>query len=60
MSAENAKKLAHELTMEFIRNHKDILDDVLDNIPKMVDKVADINRRFYDSIINNKNFDGLY
>ena len=60
MSTENAKRLAHELTIEFIRNHKDILNDVLDNIPKMVDKIADINRRFYDSIIHNNKFDGLY
>lgn len=60
MSTENAKHLAHELTIEFIRNHKDILDDVLDNIPKMVDKIADINRRFYDSIIHNDKFNGLY
>lgn len=60
MSTENAKRLAHELTIEFIRNHKDILDDVLDNIPDMVDKIADINRRFYNSIIHNNKFDGLY
>ena len=60
MSTENAKRLAHELTIEFIRNHKDILNDVLDNIPKMVDKIADINRRFYNSIIHNNKFDGLY
>lgn len=60
MSAESARRLAHELTLEYIRNHKDILSDVLDNIPKMVDIIADINRRFYDSIIHNDKFNGLY
>lgn len=60
MSSAQAKQLAHELTIEYIRNHKDILSDVLDNIPKMVEKIADINKRFYDSIIHNKTLDGLY
>lgn len=60
MTIAQSQALAHELTIEYIRNHKDILDDVLDNIPKMVDKIADINRRFYDSIIHNNKFDGLY
>ena len=60
MSCAQAQALAHELTIEYIRNHKDILSDVINNIPDMVDKIADINRRFYDSIIHNNKFDGLY
>lgn len=60
MSNAQAQALAHELTIEYIRNHKDILSDVLNNIPKMVDMIADINRRFYDSIIHNEKFEGLY
>ena len=60
MSQAQAQALAHELTIEYIRNHKDILSDVLNNIPKMVDMIADINRRFYDSIIHNEKFEGLY
>ena len=60
MSTAQAQALAHELTIEYIHNHKDVLSDVLNNIPKMVDLVADINRRFYESIIHNNKFDGLY
>lgn len=60
MSQTQAQALAHELTIEYIRNHKDILSDVLNNIPKMVDMIADINRCFYESIIHNKKFEGLY
>ena len=60
MSSAQAKQLAHELTIEFLRANPTYLKDVLDNIPKMVDKIADINKRFYDSIIHNKTLDGLY
>ena len=60
MSDEQAKILAHELTIEYIRNNKGYLSDVRDNIPKMVDMVADVNKRFYDAIIQNKVLDNLY
>ena len=54
------KQKAHELTIEYIRNNKGYLSDVRDNIPKMVDMVADVNKRFYDAIIQNKVLDNLY
>lgn len=60
MTRAQAQALAHELTLEYIRNHKDIMSDVLDNIPKMVDMIADINKRFYECIIHNEKFNGLY
>lgn len=55
-----AKALAHELTMEYIKVNKTYLDDVRDNIPKMVDKIADVNKRFYDAIIHHEVLDKLY
>ena len=52
--------LAHELTMEYLKVNKELLAGKLDDIPKMVDMVAEINRRFYDSLIHNEKFTGLY
>lgn len=54
MTDAQAKVLAHELTMEYIKVNKTYLDDVRDNIPKMVDKIADVNKRFYDAIIHHE------
>lgn len=60
MSSEQAKILAHELTMEYIKINTAYLSDVRDNIPEMVGMIADINKRFYDTIIQNKVLDDLY
>jgi len=60
MSTEQAKMLAHELTIEYIRINKAYLSDVRDNIPQMVDMVADVNKRFYDAILNHEVLDILY
>lgn len=60
MTDAQAKVLAHELTMEYIKVNKTYLDDVRDNIPKMVDKIADVNKRFYDAIIHHEVLDKLY
>ena len=60
MTVQNAKTLAHELTMEYIKNLPVLSDPARDNIPKMVEDVADINKRFYDAIVHNKTLDELY
>lgn len=60
MSTAQAQQLAHELTIEYIRANPCYLQDVKDNIPKMVDKIADINKCFYDAIIFHKVLNSLY
>ena len=60
MSSEQAKALAHELTMEYVRQHRDLLSDVISKIPDMTAKIADINQRFYDAIISNDTLNKLY
>lgn len=44
MSSEQAKALARELTMEYVRQHRDLLSDVISKIPDMTAKIADINQ----------------
>lgn len=60
MSENQAKVLAHELTLEYIRNTNILKDLNTDNIPQMVDKFADINQKFYDAIKFHKILDQLY
>ena len=60
MNEIDAKKLAHELAMEYVREKKMLSNPILDSIPNMVDKFADINKSFYDAIINNNTLQDLY
>ena len=60
MSGNQAKELAHELTLEYIRNTNIFKDLDTNNIPQMVDKFADINQKFYDAIKFHKILDQLY
>lgn len=60
MTLAQAQQMAHELTMLHLQQHPNILDDVLENIPKTVDIVADINKRYFDALIQNNKFDELY
>lgn len=60
MSTDQAKQLAHELTMEYIRARGILNEPVLNNIPNKVELIADINKRFYDAIMNNQILDKLY
>ncbi len=60
MDENRAKELAHELAMEYIKEKKMLSNPILDNIPNMVDKFADINKSFYDAIINNNTLGDLY
>lgn len=59
MSTETAKKLAHELTIKYIKTNPGYLSDVKDKIPDMVNDIADINQRFYDAIVSNDTLNKL-
>ncbi len=61
MSTEQAKLLAHELTMKYIEINRNVLNDpALSNISKMIDEFADINKRFYEAILHHEVLDELY
>lgn len=60
MNEQQAKILAHELAIEYVRNRDVLSSSQLDEIPKMVDTFADINKRFYDAILKNKTLSNLY
>lgn len=61
MNTSQAKNLAHELTIKYIEINRNVLNDPsLSNIPKMVDEFANINKQFYDAIIQNETLSNLY
>lgn len=61
MNADQAKILAHELTIKYIEINRNVLNDPsLSNVPKMVAEFADINKKFYDAIMQNKTLPNLY
>lgn len=60
MTKAQAQQLAHELTIEYIKANPCYLQDAKNNIPKIVDNIADINKRFYDAIIHHEVLDSLY
>lgn len=60
MTDAQIKTLAHELTIEYIRTNRNYLSDVENNIPQMVDQIANVNKKFYDAIRNNSTFKNLY
>ena len=60
MGTLQAKQLAHELTIEYIRANPTHLCDTLSNIPNIVDRIAEINQLFYESIINHEVLSKLY
>lgn len=60
MNEARAKELAHELTMEYVREKNMLSNPLLENIPNVVEKFADINKRFYEAIINNDMLKDLY
>lgn len=61
MSEQQAKILAHELTIKYIEINKYVLTDPsLSNVSKMVEEFAGINKRFYDAIMENKTLANLY
>lgn len=61
MTDSQAKELAHELTMKYLDNNKAILSDpAISSIPKMVERIAEINKTFYEAIIHNDVLNSLY
>lgn len=60
MSPAQSQALAHELTIEYIRVHSEILSGDIKSIRDMVDKIADINTEFRKAIRENNKFDKLY
>lgn len=60
MTVQNAKTLAHEMTLEYVKSLHVLNDPSRDNIPKMVEDFADINKRFYDAIMQNDTLGELY
>ncbi len=61
MTVSQAKVLAHELTIKYIEINRNVLNDSsLSNVPKMVDEFANINKRFYDAIMQNETLSSLY
>lgn len=60
MTEQNAKSLAHEMTLEYVKNLHILSEPTIDYIPKMVEKFANINKMFYDAIIRNETLDKLY
>lgn len=60
MTESSAKQLAHELTMEYVKEKQMLSNPILENIPNMVTKFAEINKNFYDAIISNNTLNDLY
>lgn len=60
MTLAQSQQMAHELTMLYLKQHPNILNTDIGNAQDTVDKIASINRKFFDAIKTNRNFDGLY
>lgn len=60
MSPENAKNLAHELTMEYLRVNPEYLRHTRDEAQKMVNQIAEVNKNFYDCLVKNEILSDLY
>ena len=60
MTEQNAKSLAHEMTLEYVKNLHILSEPAIDYIPKIFEKFANINKMFYDAIIHNETLDKLY
>lgn len=61
MNEQQAKILAHKLTIKYIEINKYVLTDpATSKIPKMVEEFADINKGFYEAIMKNKTLSNLY
>ena len=60
MNLEQAKILAHKLTIEYVKQHRDVMGDDASRIRNIVNDIAFINKNFYDAIIKNDIFNQLY
>lgn len=61
MSEQQAKILAHELTIKYIEINRNVLNDPsLSNVPKIIEDFANVNKKFYEAIMKNKTLSNLY
>lgn len=60
MTKAQAQSMAHELTLEYIRIHTDILSCNVEEIVAAVDKIAEVNVAFYEALSKNGKFDKAY
>lgn len=60
MTLAQSQQMAHELTMLYLKQHPDILNADINNVQETVNRIALINRKFFDAIKTNRSFDGLY
>lgn len=51
MKNEEAKKLAHELTMEYIKHNNTIWQDTVDNLDKITSHYENAYKKFYELIV---------
>lgn len=59
MNTEQKKALAHELTMLYLHNNKDIIRKSTSNIGDIVKDTAKIYKDFLDNINSNQDFDSF-
>lgn len=52
MSIEEAKRLAHELTMEYVKYNKTIWNEATENIGNISDYYEKAYRMFYETLIH--------
>lgn len=57
MIKTQAQALAHELTLEYIHVHPELLTG---NIEDITDRIADINKEFYEAICKSDKLSSLY
>lgn len=55
MTMEEQKKVAYDLTMEYIKVNN-LLADVQSNVPKMVERVESVYQDFYKNLTDKKIF----
>lgn len=61
MSEQQAKILAHELTIKYIEINRNVLNDPsLSNVPKIIEDFANVNKKFYEAIMKNKTLSNPY
>ena len=60
MNVEKAKLFAHELTIEYVKKHTDIMADNVLHINEIVEKIAKVNQEFYNAISKNDTLSKLY
>ncbi len=57
MIKTQAQALAHELTLEYIHVHPELLTGHIEDI---TDRIADINKEFYEAICKSDKLSSLY